>query len=159
MARTCSVCQHESRDAIDSSLIRGEPLRSIAGRHRLSATALHRHHKAHLPKALVKAQEADEIVRANSLLGEVGALLARTDTIYTESVANGDMRLALSAIREKRGCLELLGKVTGEIDGPEQAHDHRPMFSLPDGSYPRITVEIEQDNDAIDITPELPAGD
>ncbi len=69
------------------------------------------------------------------------------------------MRLALSAIREKRGCLELLGKVTGEIDGPEQAHDPRPLFALPDGSYPRITVEVERDDDTIDITPELQAGD
>ncbi len=51
------------------------------------------------------------------------------------------MRLALSAIREKRGCLELLGKVTGELDGPEHNTDFRPMFSLPDGSYPRVTVE------------------
>ncbi len=85
-------------------------------------------------KALVKASEAEEIVRADSLLGEVEALLARTDTIYAESVANGDMRLALSAIREKRGCLELMGKATGELDGPEQAHDPCPMFALPDGS-------------------------
>ena len=159
MARRCSICQHADREAIDSSLIRGEPLRSIAGRHGLSATALHRHKVAHLPKALALAQEAEEIVRADSLLEEVGALLARTDTIYTESVANDDMRLALSAIREKRGCLELLGKVTGELDGPEHKADPRPMFALPDGSYPRVRVEIERDHDAIDITPELPPGD
>ncbi len=158
MARRCSICQHADREAIDSSLVRGEPLRSIAGRHGLSATALHRHKVAHLPKALAKAQEAQEIVQADSLLEEVGALLARTDAIYAESVANGDMRLALSAIREKRGCLELLGKVTGELDGSKHKADPRPMFALPDGSYPRITVEVERDN-AIDITPELPAGD
>ena len=154
MARTCSVCQHDSRDAIDSSLIRGEPLRSIASRHRLSATALHRHKEAHLPQALARAQEAEEIVRGESLLEEVGALLARTDTIYAESLANGDMRLALSAIREKRGCLKLLGKVTGELDGAEHKADPRPLFALPDGSYPRITV----DSPADDVR-ELPSGD
>ena len=113
MARRCSICQHADREAIDSSLVRGEPLRSIAGRQGLSATALRRHKVAHL----ARAQEAQEIVQADSLLEKVGALLARTDAIYAESVANGDMRLALSAIREKRGCLKLLGKVTGELDG------------------------------------------
>ena len=158
MVLQCSVCQHVSRDAIELSLIHGEPMRDVAGRYAISKSALHRHKNAHLPKALARAQEAQEIVRADSLLEEVGALLARTDTIYTESVANGDMRLALSAIREKRGCLELLGKVTGELDGPEHKADPRPMFALPDGSYPRITVEVEKDP-AIDITPELPAGD
>ena len=154
MARRCSICQHETRDAIDSSLIHGEPLRSIAGRHGLSATALHRHHKAHLPKALARAQEAEEIVRGESLLEEVEALMARTDIICEQSMANGDMRLALSAIREKRGCLELLGKVTGEIDGPEHPADPRPMFALPNGSYPRITVEIPDED-----VRELPPGD
>ena len=158
MALKCSVCQHADRDAIDSSLIRGGPLRNLAGRHGLSSTALHRHKNSHLPKALVKAQEAKGIVRCESLLDEVGALMVRTDTIYADSMTNGDLRLALSAIREKRGCLELPGKVTGELDGPEQAHDPRPMFQLPDGSYPRITVEVEK-NDAIDVTPELPAGE
>ena len=159
MALKCTVCQHVSRDAIESSLIHGEPMRDVAGRYSISKSALHRHRNAHLPKALVKAQEAEEIVRADSLLEEVEELMARTDTIYAESISNGDMRLALSTIREKRGCLELLGKVTGELDGPEHAVDPRPMFSLPDGSYPRITVEVERDNDAIDITPELQAGD
>ncbi len=158
MGRRCSICLHADRESIDSSLIRGEPLRSIAARHGLSATALHRHKNAHLPKALARAHEVEEIVQADSLLEEVGALLARTDTIYAESVANGDMRLALSAIREKRGCLELLGKVTGELDGAEHVPDPRPMFALPDGSYPRVRVEIERDT-AIDITPELPTGD
>ena len=154
MARRCSICQHDSRDSIDSSLVRGEPLRNLAGRHGLSATALHRHRNAHLPKALAKAQEAEEIVRADSLLGEVEALMARTDTIYAQSLTNGDMRLALSAIREKRGCLELLGKATGELDAPPPVRNPRPMFSLPDGSYPRATVEIPADD-----VRELPAGD
>ena len=154
MGRSCSICQHETRDAIDSSLIHGEPLRSIAGRHGLSATALHRHKTAHLPTALARAQEADEIVRGQSLLEEVEVLMARTDTIYAQSVAGGDMRLALSAIREKRGCLELLGKVTGELDGPEHTAELRPMFSLPPGSFPRITVDIPEDD-----VRELPAGD
>ena len=154
MGRSCSICQHDSLDAIESSLIHGEPLRSIAGRHRLSATALHRHKTAHLPTALVRAQQAEEMLRADSLLGEVEALMVRTDTIYAESVANSDPRLALSAIREKRSCLELLGKVTGEIDGPEHTGEPRPMFQLPPGSYPRITVEIPDED-----VRELPPGD
>ena len=110
-------------------------------------------------KVRPQARRADDApLDVGGLLEEVGALLGRTDAIYAESVANGDIRLALSAIREKRGCLELLGKVTGELDGAEHAPDPRPMFSLPDGSYPRVRVEIERDT-AIDITPELPTGD
>ena len=105
--------------------------------------------------ALVEFENEFRLVVDNRTRFEkVGALLARTDAIYAESVANGDMRLALSTIREERGCLELLGKVTGEIHGPEHAADPRPMFSLPDGSYPRTTVEIPADD-----VRELPSGD
>ena len=157
MALKCTVCQHVSRDAIERSLIHGEPMRDLAGRYSISKSALCRHKSSHLPEALVKAQESKEIARGESLIEEVEVLMARTDTIYAECVAGGDMRLALSAIREKRGCLELLGKATGELDRPEPRHDPRPMFSLPEGSYPRVTVEVEKD-DAIDITPS-PAGD
>lgn len=158
MARRCSICQHDSRDSIETSLVRGEPLRNLAGRHGLSATALHRHKEAHLPKALIKAQEAKEIVRGDTLLEEMEVLMEHGREILTEARAAGEHRTALSAMREIRGCLELLGKVTGEIHGPDHAADPRPLFSLPDGSYPRITVEVEQDT-AIDITPEFPTGD
>ncbi len=133
-------------------------MRNLAGRHGLSATALHRHKEAHLPKALIKAQEAKEIVRGDTLLEEMEVLMEHGREILTEARAAGEHRTALSAMREIRGCLELLGKVTGEIHGPDHAADPRPLFSLPDGSYPRITVEVEQDT-AIDITPEFPTGD
>ena len=158
MALQCSVCQHVSRDAIESSLIHGEPMRDVAGRYSISKSALHRHKNSHLPKTLARAQEAEEIVRAATLLEEMEVLMEHGREILTEARAAGEHRTALSAMREIRGCLELLGKVTGEIHGPDHAADPRPLFSLPDGSYPRITVEVEQDT-AIDITPELPAGD
>ena len=154
MARVCSVCQHLSRESIESSLIRGEPLRSIAEHHRLSATALHRHKNAHLPKALAKAQEAQEIVRGESLLGEMEVLIEHGHEILAEARSAGEHRTALSAMREIRGCLELLGKVTGELDGAEHKADPRPLFALPEGSFPRITVDIPADD-----VRELPAGD
>ena len=95
----CSVCQHVSRDTIERSLIHGEPMRDLAGRHGISKSALHRHKEAHLPKSLVKAKDSEEIVRAGSLLDEVGTLMARTDSIYAECVAAGDMRLLLQTGR------------------------------------------------------------
>ena len=63
----CSVCQHVSRDAIDLSLIHGEPMRDLAGRYSVSKLVLYRHKNAHLPKALVKVQKAEEIARGRDL--------------------------------------------------------------------------------------------
>ena len=75
MALKCTVSQHVSRDAIESSLIHGEPMQDVAGRYSISKSALHRHKNTHLPEALAKAQEAEEIVRGDSLLGEMEVLI------------------------------------------------------------------------------------
>ena len=109
-------------------------MRTIAGRRGLSAASLHRHKETHLPKAL--AQEAEEIVRAGSLLEETKVLIEHGHRILAETRAAGNHRTALNAMREIRGCLGLLGKVTGEIDGPGHTADPRPLFALPPGGYP-----------------------
>jgi hypothetical protein len=57
MPRTCTVCRHNQREAIEQALLAGEPLRNIAKRYGTSATALHRHRHDHLPAALTRANE------------------------------------------------------------------------------------------------------
>jgi hypothetical protein len=45
-------------------------------------------------------------------------------SILDQAEATGDLRVALYAIKEARGCLELVGKVTGELI-ERHAHLHR----------------------------------
>jgi hypothetical protein len=89
-------------------------LRNIAQRYGTSATALHRH-KEHLPRLIVKAHEAQEVAQADNLLEQVRSLQTRALSILDRADATGDLRTALSAIREARGNLELLGKLAGEL--------------------------------------------
>ncbi len=58
MARTCTVCAHPEREAIDQALVTGESLRNLALRFAISAAALHRHRHEHMPVVLAKAQQA-----------------------------------------------------------------------------------------------------
>ena len=60
MPRTCTVCKHPQREAIDAALLMTESLRNISVRTGTSTTALHRHRHSHLPKKLAKAAEARE---------------------------------------------------------------------------------------------------
>jgi hypothetical protein len=71
MPRVCTVCAHAGREAIDAALVAEEPLRNIAERFGTSATALHRHKAEHVPAALAKAKEAEEVARADGLLAQV----------------------------------------------------------------------------------------
>ncbi len=119
MPRTCTVCQHEKRDEIDVALIERRPFRDIARQFGPSKDALVRHHDNHLPAELVKAKDAAEVASADTILDQVQTLRDRALKILDLVEKDKDWRIALGAIREARSCLELLGKLAGELrDGP-----------------------------------------
>jgi hypothetical protein len=120
--RSCTVCTHEARKEIDRALVAGEPFRNIAERFGTSAAALHRHKADHLPVKLTKAREAEEVAQADDLLSQVRDLHARALAILDKAEAAGELRTALSAIREARGNLELLAKLLGELDERPQVN-------------------------------------
>jgi|GEM_PF-460771 len=115
MPRTCTVCSHPERAAINAALVNGESLRNIAERFGTSATALHRHKAEHLPAALTQATEAAEVAQADDLLAQVRDLQRRTLTILQTAERAGDLRVALAAIGQARGNLELLARLLGEL--------------------------------------------
>jgi hypothetical protein len=115
----CQVCAHDERDAIDRTLVDGQTDTAIAASfRRLSADAVRRHRLSHLPKRLAKAHAVAEVAHADALLEQVRALHRRALTILDHSEDAGDLRTALGGIREARGCLELLGRLEGELPAP-----------------------------------------
>lgn len=117
MPRSCSICTHEDRDAIDFALVGGESSGSISARFRsLSEQAIRRHRSNHIPAALKKAHEAEEVADADNLLDQVRDLQARALSILDQAEDAGELGTALRAIREARGNLELLGKLAGELN-------------------------------------------
>ena len=122
MPRSCTVCTHEARAEIDLALVAGETFRHIAARFDTSTGALQRHKADHLPLKLAKAQEAEEVAQADDLLSQVRGLQARALTILDRAEEAGELRTALSAIREVRGNLELLAKLLGELDERPQVN-------------------------------------
>ena len=115
MPRVCSICNHSERAEIDAALIADTPLRDISGHYGVSKSALSRHQSDHLPSNLTKAKDAHEAAHADGLLVQVKDLQTRALSILDQAEAAGDLRTALSAIREARGNLELLAKLLGEL--------------------------------------------
>jgi hypothetical protein len=130
MPQTCTICNHQERDAIERALLGAEPYRHIAARTGTSTGALQRH-KDHLPKQLAKTHEAQELVRAGSLMADVAMGHDRSERLYcaaedilTRAQEAKDLKTALQAIRcavdvmgEARNYLELKGQITGELRG------------------------------------------
>ena len=115
MPRSCTVCSHKKRPAIETELVRRVPYREITQRFSVSKFALSRHAKEHLPELLKKAREAEEAARADDLLRHLSSLQSKTLGILRTAEGSGELRTALSAIREARGNLELLAKLSGEL--------------------------------------------
>jgi hypothetical protein len=112
--RRCTVCGHDYIAAIDRALILGRPIRGIARTFGVSEDALGRH-RTHLPRILVKAHDVAETVRADELLAEATALQIKAWDLLETAEAQDDQRTALMAVREIRGCLELLARLLGEF--------------------------------------------
>ncbi len=123
MPRSCTVCEHPDRGAIDEALVGGASNRSVASLYYASEASVRRHKANHLPAKLVMARAAEEVAEADDLLGQVQDLQARTLAILEAAEGSNQHRTALSAIREARSNLELLAKLLGELD-------ERPVVNL-----------------------------
>jgi hypothetical protein len=117
------VCDHPELGAVDKALVASEAsFRNIARRFSVSVAALHRHKTDHLPAALLRAREVEEVAHADDLLADVRSLKARTLAILEVAEATHDLRTALGAIREARSNLELLAKLLGELNERPQVN-------------------------------------
>ena len=59
MGRPCTICRHPKREEIDRALVRNEAgYRTVAARFGISASALFRHKREHLPALIAKGLEA-----------------------------------------------------------------------------------------------------
>lgn len=122
MARPCKVCRHPQRDQIDRALLTRGPYREIAKRFGVSPAGLHRHSR-HQGRALATVAANDPELYGRAVLSQVRELTSRALQILDRAEQEGDFRAAAGAIREARGCLELVARLEGGIV-ERHAHVH-----------------------------------
>lgn len=122
MPRVCTVCASKHKQAVNSDLLAGIANRTIANQYGLSVDAVNRHEKNHLPAEMVRAQDAADVADADILLRQVQDLQAETRdlqesalSLLAQAETAGDLRTAVAANREARGCIELLARLRGEL--------------------------------------------
>jgi len=121
MPRHCTICEHTDLKAITSAIMARVPLRKIQTRFGVSKSSLDRHISGHVAKALRKLASAELSLTeaeaiAQPVLVEMRKLNARALRILADAEAAQDRPTALHAIRECRRNLELIAKLTGELD-------------------------------------------
>lgn len=115
MARKCKVCEHSKLDEINKSLIECQNISEISRDYDIPWNSLDKHKKNHLPAALSQARQAGEVSRADTLLEQVKQLQDKACSLLDKAESAGDMKTALTGVREARSCIELLAKLQGEL--------------------------------------------
>lgn len=112
MPRTCTVCRHPDRGAIDAAVIVArESFRALATSFQVSSSALRRHKLEHVPASLAIADASSKVLQASSVLDYLRALQARCDAIYKTAESQEDYRTALIAVREQRAIVDLVARL------------------------------------------------
>ncbi len=120
MGMPCVSCTHSNRAGIDSALVAGRTLDSVAKEFGLNVKAVGRHRRAHLSPALVAVSAEARLNAGRTTLHRVEDLAARVERVMAKAEAEGREHTFLQSARELRASVELLAKLTGELK-PEGA--------------------------------------
>jgi hypothetical protein len=112
----CAACALPDQRALNEQLVAGASLRALAKRYGISRPALTHHKRAHVSPALVAVKEQRLARGARTIVDRLERLLLRTEAILDAAYAARNGKLALVAIRELRSTLELVARLTGELD-------------------------------------------
>jgi hypothetical protein len=115
MPRLCTVCSHPERAAIDQALVGGRSTYELAALYRVSPDALSRHNAAHVPAALVKAREAEDVGQAIDIVKQLRAVNGASLQILHEARQEADAQTALKAIDRILRQIELQGRLLGQL--------------------------------------------
>ena len=124
MPRTCTVCGHPEREALDLALVRRVPYRTIAALYGVSKTAAIRHASEHLPELLVEGYKAAEAARADDLLAELRRIADNLERLADKAEEEGDYRTAIAGNAALLKRTELLARVRQVIQESNTVNLH-----------------------------------
>jgi hypothetical protein len=123
--RSCTICAHRERPAIDLGLARGVSVTALARRYDLSTDSIYRHRKGHLPAQLraklIAGPDTDidldrlRETESQSLLANLVALRHRLFASLDVAEEAGDSNMVCRVTGQLHQNLELTGKLLGDL--------------------------------------------
>jgi hypothetical protein len=143
MGRPCSICNHPSQSDISRDLLSGIHYREIARRHSVTIAALSTHLKNHIAgpiRRIIQAETnlAKDCLTVEPVLMQMRRLNNHVLRVLTIAEASKDQAMVLAAVKEARENLQLVAKLTGELNVPAIAVS---VNAGPPGSSAREILE------------------
>jgi hypothetical protein len=118
-AGNCLACQLSPEDQarLHADLLTRVPLSRISKRWNINREALRNHKANHITPALTALRTERITTGIRKVVERVEEdLVVETGKMYAAAKKVGNMQLALKAVHEQRGNLELVARLTGELD-------------------------------------------
>lgn len=121
-AHNCKTCAHPKRDQIEQAMVAGWNNGRISREFGVSVYSLNRHRHNHLTPAIRKALETRNERAGDAAADRLEELYRKGRRLLEKADKQDNIGHALAAIRELRGIVELLARMTGELDERPQVN-------------------------------------
>jgi hypothetical protein len=101
-------------------LVNGRSNRRIAAQFNVTEQAVRRHKSEHLPAAMVKAAEAEDVAHAIDVVKQLKAINAACLAVLGDARRDRDGELVLKAVDRVQRQIELQAKLLGDLDDRPQ---------------------------------------
>jgi len=142
--KTCGACTHPKREDIENMLLRRIPMSKISTETGLSLATIFRH-KQHIASMMVPAVRAREASDADTLLDRVENVVTQCQNIATKAEKRKEWASAVKALREVKSCLELLARLSGELQAATNISLHRHLHVEAQSTLPRTAEECDRE--------------
>lgn len=133
MGTRCGVCSHPSLMEIDAALIGAGQYGKMnqaqcAAKWGLGRGQLSRHvNNGHISRVMTAVADQVTILHGQGLLREVATLYERAQNLMLKAENADDLRTAVAAVREARGCIETFARIGLALaQGEDKGGDDRP---------------------------------
>jgi hypothetical protein len=111
----CKICIHPERKSLETSLLKGESLRSLAALHSLSHATLARHKRTCMQAVVTAALTYTTVQSGLDTLACAQAVISEATRLQSLAEATGDVRTAILALKEFKSGTELYAKLVGDL--------------------------------------------
>ena len=117
----CIICHRPDREAIDHAIARGASLREVGNRFDIHHTAVFRHKRDHTPNEIATLNGAHKVHDRGTALARLESLYTTAEKLLTKALKNDtSVNGQVQVVKEVRSCLELIAKLTGELNDRPQ---------------------------------------
>lgn len=142
----CTICNHKEKEKLNVGLINGTPTRELEKVFGVSKSAVSRHKTACLPLIVAAAlqtnvnEDGEDGPEPETVRGRAEEMCGKGRVAILQALKRKDYKTAFAGMREHRGYMETIGKVTGELNPAAGHAAQQPMFILPAGAMVNVTI-------------------